>query len=43
MHGPTDIFWANLTPFSLKVTLNADLKAFMDDMVSHYGFLRLIY
>jgi hypothetical protein len=27
MHGPTCIFWANLTPFSLQCTLRQDFAA----------------
>ena len=33
IHGPTCIFWANLTPFSLKATCSADGDTFTSTAV----------
>jgi hypothetical protein len=43
MHGPTCIFWANLTPFSLQARLQCHLsvlhKSILDDLRLTYSQL----
>ena len=47
MHGPTSIFWANLTPFSLQLyTLRARLQhadTLLDEVLVTFGVRRAVF